>query len=280
VQVMVPYAAHLAPEKKRGQIIGTLMSGLMIGIMLSRPISSLLTDWFSWHSVFLTSAAMMVILAGVLYKYLPPRAPSDSSIRYSHLIKSMMQIVVDTPVLRRRAIYQAFLFGAFCLFWTASPLLLSGEKFNFSQTTIAIFALVGVAGAISAPFAGKAADRGWSQRATIVAMLASSFSFLLSHFFPMGSTASVVALVVSAILLDAGITANLVLGQRAIFSLQPELRSRLNGLYVAIIFIGGASGSALGGWAYANGGWELTSMVGFALPAMALLYFATEFWHK
>lgn len=273
VQIIVPYAAHFAPPDKRGQVVGRLMSGLMIGIMLSRPIASLLTDAFSWHAVFVLSAVLMTLLALVLYAVLPPRVPVNRNLRYSRLLLSMGHLFRNTPVVRRRGFYQACLFGAFCLFWTASPLLLAGPDFHLSQSGIALFALVGVAGAISAPFAGRAADLGLSRGATTVAMLASSTSFLLSHFLPAGSPGSLAALVVSAILLDAGITANLVLGQRAIFSLEPQYHGRLNGVYIAMIFVGGACGSSLGAWAYAHGGWALTSWVGFAMPALAFLVF-------
>lgn len=276
VQILVPYTAHFAPEVKRGQVVGSLMSGLMIGIMLSRPVSSLLTDLFSWHAVFVLSAALMTVLGFVLYKVMPERHPENKNIHYFDLLKSMVRLFVETPVVRRRGAYQACMFGAFCLFWTASPLLLAGPKFNMSQSAIAIFALVGVSGAVIAPIAGKAADKGHSRIATMMAMIISAFSFLLSHFFESGSTASLAALVVSAILLDAGITANLVMGQRAIFSLKAEYRSRLNGLFIATIFVGGAVGSTLGAWAYARGGWELTSWVGFLMPALAFTYFLTE----
>jgi len=276
VQILVPYSAHFAPEAKRGAVTGSLISGLMIGIMLSRPVAGLLTDAFSWHAVFVLSAGLMTTLAIVLYFLLPQRLAPNANLRYKHLLHSMIHLFTQTEILRRRAIYQAFLFGAFCLFWTAIPLLLAGPQFHLSQTAIAIFALVGVAGAIVAPYAGKAADRGLIKRATTIAIISSSVSFLLSHFFENGSPAALTALVVSAVLLDAGITANLVLGQRAIFALQPEYRSRLNGLYIATIFIGGACGSALGAWSFARGGWPLTSWVGFLMPAAAFVYFLTE----
>ncbi|AHZ85430.1 MFS transporter [Bdellovibrio bacteriovorus] len=276
VQILVPYTAHFAPEVKRGQVVGSLMSGLMIGIMLSRPVSSLLTDLFSWHAVFVLSAVLMAVLAVVLYKVMPERHPENKNLHYFDLLKSMGRLFIETPVVRRRGAYQAFMFGAFCLFWTASPLLLAGPKFNLSQSAIAIFALVGVSGAVIAPIAGKAADKGHSRIATMMAMIISAFSFLLSHFFEGGSTAALAALVISAILLDAGITANLVMGQRAIFSLKAEYRSRLNGLFITTIFVGGAIGSTLGAWAYARGGWELTSWVGFLMPALAFAYFLTE----
>ncbi|KYG62902.1 MFS transporter [Bdellovibrio bacteriovorus] len=275
VQVIVPYAAHLAPEATRGRVVGSLMSGLMIGIMLSRPISSLLTDLFSWHAVFYFSAALMLLLGLALYKLLPERQPTNTGIRYSKLMASMGNLFAETPVLRRRAIYQAFMFGAFSLFWTTTPLLLV-EEFHLSQTAIALFALAGVAGAVSAPLAGRMADKGFSRQATTVAMISASVSFLITHIFAPGSGWALAILVFAAILLDAGITANLVLGQRAIFSLSAELRGRLNGLYVATIFVGGAVGSYVGAWAYAHGGWMLTSWVGFLFPLLAFIYFGTE----
>lgn len=268
VQMIMPYGAHFASDERRGQVVGSMTSGLMIGIMLSRPVASLISDWFDWHAVFVAAAVMISMIALVLCKVLPPRPPVVRDLKYSSLLKSMAHLFGTVTILRRRAIYQAFLFGSFCLFWTASPLLLMGPDFQFSQTAIALFALVGVSGALSAPFAGKAADRGHSRLATAVAMIVSMASFWFSG--------SVFALVAAAILLDAGITANLVLGQRAIFSLDSGLRSRLNGLYIATIFIGGASGSALGAWSFARGGWWLTSWVGFAMVALAFLFFLTE----
>lgn len=276
VQIIVPYAAHLTPEATRGRVVGSLMSGLMLGIMLSRPIASLLTDLFSWHAVFYLSAGIMVLLGLALYKFLPARQPTNLNLKYSDLIASMAHLFLNTPVLRRRAFYQAFMFAAFCLFWTATPLLLSGPEFHLSQTAIALFALAGVAGAIIAPLAGRVADRGWSRAGTFVSLLSGCVAFLMTHLVPLGSVTSLALLVLSAILLDAGVTANLVLGQRAIFSLPPEYRSRLNGLYVATIFVGGAFGSSVGAWAYAQGGWNMTSWVGFLMPLGALLYFATE----
>lgn len=276
VQIIMPYGASFASSEKRGQVVGSMTSGLMIGIMMSRPVASLISEWFGWHAVFIAAAVMMTLIGLLLFRVLPPRPPNNPDLRYGTLLKSMAHLFATVTILRRRAIYQAFLFGAFCLFWTASPLLLLGPEFHMSQTAIALFALVGVSGAVSAPFAGKAADRGYSRIATMIAMVACMFSFGLSHLFEPGSITALLALVISAILLDAGITANLVLGQRAIFALDASLRSRLNGLYIATIFIGGASGSALGAWSYARGGWWLTSWVGFAMPFAALLFFMTE----
>ncbi|MBX3019198.1 MAG: MFS transporter [Bdellovibrionaceae bacterium] len=280
VQILVPYAAHFASEERRGQVVGSMMSGLMIGIMLSRPLSSFMTSFFGWHAIFMLSAALMTILALALRALLPERRPASLGLRYPSLLASMWTLLKTTPALRERAFYQGCLFGAFCLFWTAVPLYLAGPDFGLSQTGIAVFALAGVSGAVAAPFAGRMADRGHTRRATWIALGAGAFSFVIGHHFndglivERGSSLALMGLLAAAILLDAGVSAHLVLGQRTIFMLPAHTRGRLNGLYIAIIFIGGAAGSTLGAWAYARGGWELTSWAGLTLPALALLIYA------
>ncbi|MBP2566948.1 MFS transporter [Agrobacterium tumefaciens] len=275
VQVIVPYAAHMAPHAIRGRVVGNVMSGLMAGIMLARPVSSLLSEVVSWRGVFLTSAAVMALLAVVLFRLLPARMP-DARLSYGALMASMGRLALHTPILRRRAIYHAFLFAAFSLFWTTTPLYLSGPHFNLSQGEIALFALAGAAGTVAAPIAGRMADRGWTRAATFFALVAVALSFAVTHLAPEGSHLALAILVVAAIVLDFGVTTNLVLGQRAIFTLGAEFRSRLNGIYMATFFMGGAIGSAVGGWAYAVGEWQAASWIGFALPVAALLYFLTE----
>lgn len=275
VQVIVPFAAHLTPLAMRGQVIGNITSGLMLGIMLARPTASFLTQLTSWHTIFFVSASCMLLLLLLLARVLPKRLPS-SQLSYGALIGSMLKLMITQPVLRRRAIYHACLFGAFSLFWTTVPLLLAGPQFNLSQGGIALFALAGVSGAIAAPITGRIADKGWSRPATAFAMLAVACAFLLTELLELGSTSSLVWLVFAGILLDFGVAANLALGQRAIFLLPAEYRGRLNGMFMSTFFLGGALGSAIGAWAFARGGWSVSAWIGLCLPIVALLYFATE----
>ncbi|KQO80346.1 MFS transporter [Rhizobium sp. Leaf262] len=275
VQMIVPLAAHMTPEAKRGRVVGSIMSGLMIGIMLARPVSSLLSDVVSWRGVFWISAAAMAVLAIVLYRLLPRRMP-EAKLPYGALLASMARLAVNTRLLQRRALYQASMFSAFSLFWTVTPLYLSGPAFRLSQSEIALFALAGAAGAVAAPIAGRMADRGWTWVATFAALTAGAAAFLITHIAPEGSYLSLALLVVAAIVLDFAVTTNLVLGQRAIFTLGAEFRSRLNGIFMATFFMGGAVGSAFGGWAYAHGHWAAASWLGFALPASGLAFFLTE----
>jgi len=274
-QVIVPYASYMAPDASRGRVVGNVMSGLMFGIMLARPVSSFIAEFFSWRLVFLLSAIGMAMLAAVLQVILPARRPA-TGISYLRLLGSMGRLVATTPILRRRALYQVCLFGVFSLFWTTVPLLLASPAFHLSQAGIGLFALAGVAGAIAAPIAGRIADRGWIRPASLAAIASVAIALLITRFTLDGSAVSLGVLTFAAVLLDFGVTANMTLGQRAIFALPAELRGRLNGLYIAALFMGGAVGSALGGWAYATGGWPLAAGIGLVPPVLAFLYALTD----
>jgi predicted MFS family arabinose efflux permease len=279
-QVLVPYAAHFTAEAHRGRAVGTVMTGLLLGIMLSRPTASVIAGVWSWHAVYFASAVALALLIAVLARKLPQRRPS-ASMSYLALLGSMGNLLLTTPILRRRALYHALMFGAFSVFWTTAPLLLAGPAFRVSQTGIALFALVGVAGAIAAPIAGQLADRGWARPATAVAMLLVLGGFALSRTATHGTHAELLLLGACGILIDLGVAANLVLGQRAIFVLGAEYRSRLNGLYMATFFLGGALGSSLGAWSYfTHGGWSAAVLLGAAAPTLGLVYFGTELGWK
>jgi predicted MFS family arabinose efflux permease len=217
----------------------------------------------------------MLAVTAVLSRLLPPRRP-DHRLGYGALIASMGALMANTPTLRRRALYQACLFGAFSVFWTATPLLLTGPRYGLSQGGVALFALVGAAGAVSAPLTGRWADQGLTRIGSALAMIAASAAFLISRLAPEHSLLGIGVLALAGVMLDFAVTANLVFGQRAIYVLGAETRSRMNGLYMATFFVGGAIASALAGWTYAQGGWAWTSWLGAGLPLLALLYFATE----
>ncbi|PST19158.1 MFS transporter [Rhizobium sp. JAB6] len=275
VQVLVPFAAHMAPDASRGAVVGNVMSGLLVGIMLARPAASFLSELLSWHAVYIISAGVMIGLIVILRLVLPTRVP-HTRLHYGQLLSSMGHLALRTPVLQRRALYQACMFGAFSLFWTTTPLLLASPAFGLTQNGIALFALAGAAGAVASPIAGRVADRGWTKLATAFALVLAIVAFLIGHFSGSGSLLALITLTLSGIMLDFGVQTNLVLGQRAIFALSAEHRSRLNGLYMATFFAGGALGSALGGWAYATGGWSMASWIGVAFPVIALLAYLTE----
>ena len=272
VQVMVPFAGHLASDATRGRVVGNVVSGLLFGIMLSRPVSSFVAHTFGSRSIFAFSAVGTVGLAGMIGAWLPKRQPHGMP--YVRALASLAPLLAHTPALHRRGLYQGVLFGCFSLFWTAVPLLLEGPRFNFTQIGIGFFALVGAGGAIASPFAGRAADAGHGHRVTGLSLLCAAGACLVSLVG--GLLTSWPLLVVAALVLDMAVAAHLVTGQRDIFALGPETRGRLNGLYLALFFVGGAFGSFIAGIAYARGGWTATCLVGLGFPLAGLAYFVAK----
>jgi predicted MFS family arabinose efflux permease len=274
VQVLSPFAAHLAPPERRGRVVGDVAMGIMLGIMAARPVSSFLAAETSWRIVFFAGAVVMALTAAGLAFGLPERQP-QARVGYGALMRSLIALALRTPTLQRRAFYQSCLFAAFSLFWTTVPLFLA-DSFGLGQRGIALFALAGVSGAIAAPVSGRLADGGHGAAVTAASMVAAAASFLAANLAPAGSSTSLALLVAAAVLLDFGAQANLVVGFRAIFALGAESRGRLNGLYIASFFAFGALGSGVGAWAYADGGWRLASALGLAFPIAGLFGFAFE----
>jgi predicted MFS family arabinose efflux permease len=271
-QILLPLAASLTPPEARGRVVGEVMTGLLGGILLARPASSLMAYAFGWRSIFIASAIMLVLLSLVLARLLPQRRPVGG-MSYGALVGSLWPLLRDTPVLQRRAAYQFGLFGAFSVFWTAAPLELAGPAFGYSQREIAMFGLAGAAGALVAPIAGRLADRGHGRAATGSAFVITALGFLAS--LP-GGAGSLIAMLAAALMVDGAVQLSQITGSRAIYTLAPEVRSRLNGLFIGIFFLGGACGSAGAGFAYAHGGWPWAAGVGCAFAGLPLLLWLTE----
>lgn len=270
-QVLVPFAAHLVPEARRGRVVGNVMGGLLLGIMLSRPLSTLLAGWFNWQTIFWLSAVLMVVLALTLRFQLPVRQPRHNS-TYPAILGSLWHLFRTTPLLRRRALWQGLLFAVFNLFWTATPMMLAGPRFHLSPHEIALFLLAGAAGALAAPIAGRLADKGLTGPTTGAAMLMVALSFAAT--FAAWSFHSVAIFVIAAIVLDAGVQTHQVLSLRAIYTLPAEARGRLNGLFMTSVFLFGSTGAVLAGALFSHWGWQAVATAGCIISALALVSFA------
>ncbi|WNI15956.1 MFS transporter [Actinacidiphila sp. ITFR-21] len=273
-QILVPFAADLAPDASRGRVVGQVMSGLLTGILLSRTFGSLLAGATSWRVVFLTSAALMTVLTLVLRARLPRRAPSApaGSLSYRELLRSTVRLMKVHPALRRRTFYQSAMFAAFSVFWTTISYVLTSPPFDYAQWQVGLFALAGAGGALVAPFAGRWADRGLVRPATAVAFAATALAFALAGF----GRHNVIALGAAAVVLDMGTQTTLILGQQVVYQLDGRARARLNSAFMATFFVGGAIGSQAGSYAYHAGGWTAATVLGAALPVVALLGWTTE----
>jgi predicted MFS family arabinose efflux permease len=273
-QILVPFAANLASEATRGRVVGNVMAGLLAGIMLARPVSSFVAHQFGWRAIFAVSAAAMLLLVALLRWRLPHRQPRGQA-SYGGILASLWPLVRDYPQLRRRGFYQAMLFMTFSMFWTGVPLVLSGPLFGLSQNGIALFALAGAGGALAAPLAGRMADRGWTRPVTGLSIAAAAGAMLLAAWA--GGAGALVALAIAAVVADAFVQISLVMSQRVIYSLNPGARGRLNGVFVAFMFVFGAAGSALASVTYDIGGWHLTALTAAAPAMLALVAYGTEF---
>jgi predicted MFS family arabinose efflux permease len=272
-QVLIPFVLHLVPVERRGRTVGNLMSGLLTGIMLARPAALFISASFGWRSVFVISAVLMVAILIALMRMMP-RHPPSGRMRYSRILMSMAGLWMTFPALRWRAAYQFLMFAAFNLFWTAAPLML-GEHLGLSQRSIGIFALAGAGGALSAPLAGRLADRGHSAATSLGAMVLVGLGFLATGWA--AAVPTIVGLAVLAFLIDAGVQANHVVSQRIIFAAATsENRGRINAIYMTVTFAGGAIGSLLGSVTYHWGGWMASAVSGGLIGLLLVVAFGLE----
>jgi predicted MFS family arabinose efflux permease len=266
-QVIVPMSASLAVETERGRVVGTVMSGLLIGILLARTFSGLVAAAFGWRVVFWIAAGIMIALALTLRLRLP-RVPRTTDIRYRGVLRSVLSLIVAEPALRLRMALGFFGFGCFSTLWTSLSFLLSAPPFNYGNGVIGLFGLAGVAGAVAATGAGRLADRGHGRHATWLAVVVMVGSWPILYA---GKT-SAVWLIVGIAVLDLGVQGIHISNQSAIYALAPEARSRLTTAYMVSYFLGGAALSAISSAVYASDGWDAVCVVGAAtgLAALAL----------
>lgn len=271
VQMMVPLAAHMATDASRGRVVGSVMSGLLFGILLARPLASLVADHFGWRTMFAGAAVLMAAIVLLLSITMPRRQPLVKS-TYGALLGSLLTLLRTQPILRQRAFYQACMFGVVALFWTAVPVELA-RHYAFSQTQIAMFALVGAAGAFAAPFTGRLADAGYGRLGTGIALAGAALSFLPTLIQP---AYGVIGLGVTAVVLDLCMQMSMVIGQREVYALDATARSRLNSVYMTLMFIGGAIGAAIASALYGHGGWTWVGTAGVLAATVAFLKFLLD----
>ena len=263
-QVLIPLAVELSPPERRGQTVGTLMAGLLGGILLARTLAGFIADAFGWRMVFAVAAAMMVALALLLRGRLPHRAPTiDMS--YRSLIASLWQVWKTQPKLWRSAAVGALSFGSFTAFWTSLSFLMS-EQFHRGATETGLFGIVGLGGALLAPYAGRLADRRGAVFTVTLALAVSIAAFVLMDVW-----VAIPVLVLGVLLMDVGVQTAQVAEQGNVLMLLPEARSRLNTLYMVMRFAGGAAGSLAGAYAWSLGGWRAVCTVAVGMNVLALL---------
>ncbi|MGF9694058.1 MFS transporter [Rhizobium sp. 0TCS1.26] len=263
-QQIVPFAASLATPDKRGSTIGTVMAGVLSGILFSRTLSGFVGEHAGWREMFWLGVPLALLAAAMMIWALPNHRPV-SRMRYHSAMISLRHLWKREPALRVATAVQAALFASFTVFWTILALYLQGPQFNLGADVAGLFGIVGAVGVFAAPVAGRIADRKGPH---LVVWMGAALTVAAWIIF--GTSASLVALVVGVIVLDFGIQSALVSNQHIIYALDPEARSRLNTIFMTGMFLGGAAGSALGSLAWSYGAWTAVSALGAALGVVAL----------
>jgi predicted MFS family arabinose efflux permease len=265
-QLLVPFAASLAHDDERGKVVGTVMGGLLLGILVARTIAGYLAELGGWPTVFWVAAGLMLVSAVALRLRLP-RFHSEAGLTYPRLLASTFALVRDEPVLRLRMIYGVMSFGAFSVLWTSIAFLLAGAPYHYSTGTIGLFGLIGAAGALAANAAGRLADAGherFTTGATAVLLCVSWWPVALGRH-------SLLALIIGVIVLDLAVQGLHISNQSQIYRLRPEARARITSAYMTAYFTGGAAGSALSTAAYVHSGWTAVCLVGATFGALAIV---------
>jgi len=264
-QLIIPLGAELADPKNRGMAIGKIMSGLFIGILLSRTLSGFIGEYLGWHMMYLIASGMMVLIVGIVIVRLP-NYHNPQSMSYGELFFSIFRIARQEKTLRSAALNGALSFAAFSIFWTSLAFWLASPQYNFGPQVVGIFGLVGIVGIIAAPIVGKLADRRSPETiiswAILIAILSYvCFIFLGKHIW---------GLVIGVILLDLGAQACQISNQTRIFALSTTASNRINTFYMVSYFCGGALGSWLGTFCYTHWGWNGVGVSGLILLLIAL----------
>jgi predicted MFS family arabinose efflux permease len=263
-QILVPFAADLAEPSQRGRVIARVMSGLLIGVLLSRTVSGLIAQAAGWRAVFVVACGALLVTAAVLAWVLPSE-PARDSVPYWRLIRGSFALLAEHAELRRRALYGSLVFAAMSIVWTELAFHLSGAPFHYSKAVIGLFGLFGVAGVVAANFAGHFADRRREHAATVGAAGTLTVSFLV-----LMAGDSLFALGAGLILMDAGMQAVQITNQSIIYRLVPDARGRVTSAYMFCAFVGASFGSAAGGLLYQHAGWAGDCWLGLGL-SVALL---------
>ena len=264
-QLLIPMAAHLAKPEERGKKIGVVMSGLLIGILLSRTISGMVGKYFGWNAMFFIAAGLMVVMGLLVYIFLPKVEP-DYKGNYKDLMKSLVHIFMEEPKLRFAALRGALCFACFMAFWTTLVFLLR-ENFNRGSDAAGLFGLVGAFGAIAAGLMGRLSDKMDAFKLSFFTLLLVLLSFIIFIF----SGHSIIGLVIGVIVLDMGVQATHISNQAIIFTLSAAARNRINTIYMVSYFIGGSLGTLLVSSLWSNYHWTGVCIAGITLSSIAIV---------
>jgi len=268
VHVVVPLAAHLAPPKERGRIVGTVLSGLLMGVLLARTFSGVTGAQYGWRTVYWFASMLMLGLAITLRMSLQKSEP-EISLKWTQLMRSVASLAREHSTLREAAVLACLLFLSFTALWTTLVFLLRTPPYNYGTTAAGLFGLLGASSAAAAPIVGHMSDKRGPERSILIAIIATIAGYVILLLF--GRVLA--GLIAGIVLVDVGVQSGHVANQSRIYSLAPTARSRINTFYMVAFFIGGASGSYLGPLGFNTHGWNGFCAIPLTALLVALVYF-------
>ncbi len=269
VHLFLPFAAHLAAPRERGRVVGTVFSGILLGILLARTFSGIVGAHLGWRDVYGIAAVLMMCIA-ILVQFMLPHSKPAVDLPYLSLLRSTVKLIRIHPQLRESAFLGASLFCCFSAFWTTLVFLLETPPYHYGSQAAGLFGLVGAAGAAGAPLVGRFSDKHGPRFAVGAALL----TVFASYVVLWGTGKTLAGLIVGVLLMDVGVQAGHVANQTRIYSLAPDARSRLNMFYMVCYFAGGAAGSFLGAYAWRLRGWSGVCVFCLGVTLIALIRFA------
>lgn len=271
-QLILPLAASLSEPEQRGKVVGTIMSGLLVGILLSRTLSGFVGEIWGWRAMFCIASGLCLLLFFIIQKQFPYNKP-DFKGTYGQLISSLFSLIKEQPLLREATLINVFSFAQFGAFWTTMVLLLSAEPFSFNSATIGLFGIVGASGSLAAPLVGKLGDKGNSRIAVGYGCLLIALSFMVFYF----SSTNIIGIVIGIVFIDIGLQGVHISNQTRVYSIVPEARNRMNTVFMSFSFLGTAAGSAYGLFLWEMGGWFAVTLGCLLLSVFAFTVYGLTY---
>ncbi|RFS25034.1 MFS transporter [Chitinophaga silvatica] len=274
-QLILPMAAHLSDPASRGKVIGTIMSGLLVGILLSRTLSGIVGHHFGWRAMFWIAAGISAVLAVIMMLSFPSSKPNFKG-TYGNLMGSLITLIKEQPILREASAINACCFAMFGMFWTTVVFLLSDAPFHYTSEQIGLMGLAAAAGALGAPLIGRIADKKNPRIAIGYGIICLFIGYILFYFF----RADIIGIIIGIIAIDLGLQGIHVSNQTRIYTLLPEARNRLNTVFMTTSFIGTSLGSGIGLWVWSINQWTGVCIAGLVLITIALIIYLSTYKRK
>ncbi|TVY46297.1 putative transporter [Lachnellula occidentalis] len=279
-QLMLPLVGDLAPPHRRATALSIVVSGLLLGMLIARLLSGILTQYTSWRSIYWFSFGMQYLILILLFFFMPDYPSTNpGGLNYFSMLFSILKMLFKHPVLVQACLVGFCTSSIFTSFWTTLTFLLSEPPYEYSPVTIGLFALVGIGAMCFGPFYSKA----------IIDRFVPLFSVILGQTYCLTGVIigtftgpfTVAGPIIQAFAMDLGLQTSQIANRSAIYAIEPRARNRVNTAYMVSVFCGQLAGTAIGNRLYAEGGWKASGGCSIGFVGASLVFcFMRGPWEK